>query len=122
MDISLRDKVSVWSVPGPVVDRRRSVRGYRVQILIAPAFSDEMYESISHFALFSAKEDAEALVIAIRKAGMVNLAHWTWSPSAACPIAALQVPPIVRPEREARPKGAPLAQAERSVPAPVVFG
>jgi hypothetical protein len=66
--------------------------GFRVTLSFCPGM-DEMWESLSHEALFADIHDAKRLVQRIQRARSLNLSHWVWCPSPATPFGALQEKP-----------------------------
>ena len=76
--------------------------GFRVVVLFRPVMED-MFETVTHFALFASPRDAHKLADKVRKAPVLNLDHWTWHPSLACPIGTLQGKPWAQVETMARP-------------------
>lgn len=84
-------------------DRRRG-NGWLVQVMFCPGM-DELWETITHFALFEDKADAEALAARIKAAGRgVDLAYWTWSPSKCTSFGQLQEQPTAVLETTPRPR------------------
>lgn len=72
---------------------------YYVEMLICEGmFSDGMWTSIQHSALFADRSQAEKLAERVRKVGFagVNLAYWLWSPSVTQVFSALQKQPTAK--------------------------
>lgn len=79
--------------------------GYRVMVRFCPG-SDEMWETLSHFALFESEVDAESLLRKVQaKRGELDLNYWHWTPSKSTPFTALQNPPVAKLETTPRPMG-----------------
>lgn len=103
LKLSGRDQVN--AVPVRV---RGSVVGFRVQVLVAPDSRDDLYQSLSHFALLS-EGRAKALAARVKATGNLDLHHWVWVPSPSTPVAALQQIPVAKLERTSH------------APAPITF-
>jgi hypothetical protein len=76
--------------------------GFRVSLSFCPGM-DEMWESLTHEALFEDKRDAVWLVERIKKAGAIHLEHWVWCPSPCTPFASLQKKPTATLSKVAIP-------------------
>lgn len=87
----------------PVRQGRFTDGGFRVTISIPPDLSDDMWETLDHFALFADRADAEAVAAAIRSRREVDLNAYVWHPSRCTPYAALQKAPTAKLEKAARP-------------------
>lgn len=76
--------------------------GFRVGMYIRPAMED-MWEVMSHFALFADRRDAERLAKAIERKREIDLIYWGWVPSVCAPIGAFHQPSPVKYEKMPRP-------------------
>lgn len=84
------------------VERESYYTGWRVILFIA-ASSDDLWERLTHFAMFESDLDAERLCARIRQRGKIDLNCWTWTPSQASPFKALQQPSKAIMEHSPRP-------------------
>ena len=66
--------------------------GYRVAMNIRAPFEDS-WETVSHFALFALRSEAEAFAQRIQRAPMIDLRYWVWYPSIISPFELLQNKP-----------------------------
>lgn len=98
-----RTKEELAAIRGVDFDKRppRKVAGYRVTAYIC-AGSDELFESLEHFALFSTPERAEALAERCRAGGCKWKEHWVWVPTQTSAFAFMHEPPTATLETEAR--------------------
>jgi hypothetical protein len=98
-----RSKEEVAALRGVEFDKRppRKVAGYRVEALLC-AGSDEMFEALEHFALFSTPERAAAFAKKCRAGGCKWKEHWVWAPTQCSAFAFMHEAPTAVLETVAR--------------------
>ena len=67
--------------------------GFTISIMIAPASSDDLWESVSLATCLFKRETAEKIVASIRKKGKIDLRYWLWSPSVCSPYGFMHATP-----------------------------
>lgn len=98
-----RTKEEIAALRGVDFDKRpaRKVAGFRVVAFLLPG-SDEMWETLEHFALFPTVERAEAFAAKCRAGRCDWEACWSWGPTVTSPLAFMHKAPTVVMETEAR--------------------
>lgn len=69
--------------------------GYRITINILPQDQD-VWESLTHEAMFSTHDEAQRLADALTEAEALNLGKWTWFPSASSSLEQFRAAPTAQ--------------------------
>jgi hypothetical protein len=70
--------------------------GYYVQVLMAPASSDDLWDTVELPVIYSSLPQVEAKVAAVKARGEIDLRFWTWTPSWASPWSFMHKAPIAK--------------------------